>query len=477
MKNRHIVSLFAFLGALALASDAFAFATSTTRWTPNRTVTMHLSLGDPTPLSDGFASFDQSAADALNIWNTYLVHLRFASVIASPLPPADSDYDNSVLFSSSIFGEAFGSNTLAVTLISSRSNVRVETDVLVNDAYTWDSYRGPTRPDVYDFHRVILHEFGHVLGLEHPDEDRQTVTALMNSRSSNIDAVQTDDIAGARSLHDTGPAYLSGNPAPTLINLSTRALVGVGNNVLIGGFIIQGSQPATVILRAIGHSLAARGINAPLRDPVMELRGPSGVLVTENDDWVNGSDAATIASYRLDPSNSLESALLRTLAPGSYTVVIRAYDGGDGNLIGTGLVELYDLHTSSGRPGNIATRGQIASANDPMIGGFIIGPGSPKEIVVRGLGPSLARSGIANALANPTLQLVDASGNTLRTNDNWQTDPASARVQAVGLAPTEPVESALDTTLSPGSYTAVLRGLNGGTGVGLVEVYDLSPAP
>ncbi|MEO5721415.1 MAG: matrixin family metalloprotease [Chthoniobacterales bacterium] len=464
------------LASLLFVGHSFAFRESTNRWTLNRTVTIHLSLGPPDLLDDGFTSFNQSAADALNIWNNYLVHLRFAPVLASSLPAADSDADNSVFFESTIYGETFGLRTLAVTLVSSRNNVRVETDVIFNSAELWNSYRGPLRDDVADFHRVALHEFGHALGLEHPDQAGQVVNAIMNSRVSGVDALQADDIAGARSIYNNGPAYLTSNPAPNLVNLSTRAGVGTGEKVLIGGFIIQGSQPATVVLRAIGHSLAARGINNALDDPVMELRNAAGTLVAESDDWFEGPNAETIASYRLDPSNSLESALLQTLAPGSYTVIVHPYDDGTPNLSGTALVELYDLHTTNGRAGNIATRGQVL-ADDPMIAGYIIGGSQSKEVIVRGLGPSLSSAGIANALADPMLEVFNSSGTRVASNDNWQTDANAGRVQTVGLAPTQPVEAAIDITLNPGAYTAVLSGRNHGSGIGLVEVYDLSTAP
>jgi hypothetical protein len=438
---------------------------------------MHLSLGGHVILQDGFSSLNASAADALRIWNTHLAHMKFGWVLASPLPPSDSDVDESALLSDTVFGDAWGANTLAITLTSIRDSVRLESDVVFNKQLHWDSYRGPLQSGAVDFHRVALHEFGHVLGLNHPDENGQTVSAIMNSVVGDLAALQADDIAGARSLYDVGPPYLSSNPAPNLVNLSTRGLVGTGDNVLIGGFIIQGSQPATVILRAVGHSLAGRGITNALFDPVLELHDASGALVVENDDWISSSDAETIASYRLDPSNSLESALIRTLAPGNYTVVVHAFDNGDGNLSGTALVELYDLHKTSGRAGNISTRGQILTGNDVMIAGFIVGGSQSKEVVVRGLGPSLAGAGIRNALADPTLELVDSAGNQIATNDNWQTDVNAGAVQSFGLAPTQPVEAALDRVLAPGAYTCILRGKNGGVGVGLAEIYDVAPSP
>lgn len=477
MSNGKTLGRLAFLAAFFCATTLPAYVADTARWTLNRTVTMHLSLGGPIALSDGFSSFNQSAADALAVWNSYLVHLRFASVLDSSLPPDGSDYNNSVFFDSTVYGEAFGASTLAVTLTSARASGRIETDVIFNSARGWDSYRGPLRQDEFDFHRVALHEFGHVLGLDHPDEGGQTVTAIMNSRISNLDALQSDDIAGAHRMYDAGPAYLSSNPAPNLVNLSTRALVGTGENVLIGGFIIQGSQPATIVLRAIGHSLAARGINNALHDPVFELRNAAGTLIGESDDWVDGPDAETIASYHLDPSNSLEPALIRTLAPGSYTVIVHPYDSGVPALTGIGLVELYDLHSNNGRAGNISTRGQVLADGDVMIAGFIAGAGQNKEVIIRGLGPSLSSAGIANPLADPMLELFNSSGTRIASNDNWQSDPNASRVQNAGLAPAQPVEAALDATLSPGAYTAILSGTNRGIGIGLVEVYDLSAAP
>ncbi|HZE13855.1 MAG TPA: hypothetical protein VE086_08860, partial [Chthoniobacterales bacterium] len=183
-------------------------------------------------------------------------------------------------------------------------------------------------------------------------------------------------------------------------------------------------------------------------------------------------------SYHLDPSNSRESAILTTLNPGSYTVVVRSFDNGDGNLTGTAVVELYDLHTSGGRAGNISTRGQVlGDGSQLLIGGFIIGGTQSKTVVVRAIGPSLSAAGISQPLSDPLVELHDGSGTTLTSNDNWQTGPNAAQIQSQNLAPNQPTESALQATLNPGSYTAIVRSANGGTGVALVEVYDLSPAP
>ena len=468
---------FLFLLAIAFpATHAFAYVARGKRWTLNRNVVMHLSLGGNGPLQDGFASFDQSGADALNVWNQYLAHLKFSWIQGSTLPERDSDADNSVFFSDTVYGTSFGNRVLAVTLISSQSSVITETDVIFNSRETWNSYRGPLQ-GAQDLHRVALHEFGHVLGLDHPDDAGQQVIAVMNSVISSVDGLRQDDISGAQSLYNTGPAYLDSFPSSNLVNLSTRAFVGTGERVLIGGFIIQGSQPATVALRAIGHSLAGRGITNPLNDPMLELRNSSGTLIGQNDDWVSGADAETIASYRLDPSNSRESALVRTLDPGNYTTIVKAYDNGDGDLQGTGLIELYDLHATAGRAGNISTRGQILTGDDAMIAGFIIGGNQRKELVIRGLGPSLTSANVANSLSDPTIEVHDAAGNLILANDDWEADPNADRVRNVGLAPSEIREAALYANLNPGSYTAVMRGFNNATGIGLIEIYDLTPAP
>jgi hypothetical protein len=376
--------------------------------------------------------------------------------------------------SNTIYGDKFDSNTLAVTLVTPRDNHLIEADVIFNSAWDWDSYRGSEGPDAgQDFRRVALHEFGHVVGLDHPDDFGQHVTAIMNSVISSVDTLQADDINGAKSIYDSGPAFLTPNPAPSLVNLSTRAFVGTGDNVVIGGFIVQGSQSATVILRGIGNSLPAFGITNALSDPVIELHNAGGIIAT-SDDWIDDSWASTIASYHLDPSNSRESAILATLPPGSYTVELRAFDNGDGNLTGTGLIELYDLHTSGGRAGNISTRGFVSGGDQVLIGGFIVGGSQSKAVVVRALGPS---TGIPGALSDPMVELRDASGSLLFANDNWGTDPNAPQIQSEGLAPGNPAESALQATLNPGSYTAIVRSANGNPGVALVEIYDLSPSP
>ncbi|MEY2519777.1 MAG: hypothetical protein QOF24_1536 [Verrucomicrobiota bacterium] len=444
---------------------------------------MHLSLPpNPTgtPYIDGSASLNASAEDALNIWNQYLGHMRFVVDRNSVLPASGTDGDTSVLAASTFYGQSFGSRTLAVTLITpnfTNPEILDEADVIINSAIPFNSYPGPLRSDAQDFHRIALHEFGHVLGLDHPDEAGQSKLAIMNSTVSNIYTLQSDDILGAQSIYANGPDYQPSFPAPNLVNLSTRALVGTGERVLIGGFIVQGSQPATVVLRALGNSLRALGLGNTLHDPLMVLRDSNNNIIQTSDDWISNANPSATANYHLDPPNSRESAILATLNPGSYTFVVQAFDNGYGDLTGTTVIELYDLHTTGGRAGNISSRGQVLNGNDILIGGFIVGGSQAKEVVVRALGPSLAASNVANPLSDPTLELRDASGNLVDFNDNWGNHPKAALIQAEHFDPTKPAESALQDTLLPGNYTAIVRGAGSATGIGLVEIYDLSPPP
>jgi hypothetical protein len=258
--------------------------------------------------------------------------------------------------------------------------------------------------------------------------------------------------------------------AAQAINLSTRMRVQTGDNVGVGGFIISGTQPKTVIVRGIGPSLPVSGA---LADPVIEVHASGGELVATNDNWNDALTRQQIIDSGLAPSNDLESALWGTINPGSYTVVVR----GKNDATGIGLFEVYDLAQSVGKLGNSSTRGFVSTGNDVVIAGFILGNGTGDDrVVVRGLGPSLGQFGVPNPLQDPTLELRDQNGTLLRSNNDWAEDPAqAAEITAAGLAPTNAKESAIAATVPPGLYTAILAGTNATIGVGLVEVYDRGP--
>jgi hypothetical protein len=238
--------------------------------------------------------------------------------------------------------------------------------------------------------------------------------------------------------------------------------------VLIGGFIISGDVPKKVMLRAIGPSLAASGA---LANPTLALFDSSGAQVAFNDDWVNSDDKQAIMDTQIAPTNDKESAILQTLAPGPYTAKVASAD----NTTGLALVELYDLDSfGSSKAANISTRGLVQQGDDLLIGGFILGGSETQQIVVRGLGPSLANNGVANPLPDPAMELRDSQGTLIGADDNWQ-DAQKQELIDSQLAPSDPKESAIVANLQPGSYTAVISGATSGTGVALVEVYNVTP--
>ncbi len=270
------------------------------------------------------------------------------------------------------------------------------------------------------------------------------------------------------------PIYLENTKFPTVgpqaLNLSTKGLVSVGDNVLIGGFIVSGPAPKTMVLRALGPSLSGFGLSDVLADPVLSVYNSSGTLIATNDNWEADPGHSEIDANGLAPANLLESATLDSLAPGAYTVIVRGKDPTPG----IGLVELYDLSPQSNSTlTNMSTRGSVGTADDVLISGFIVGDVDSAIVVVRALGPSLAASGVSGVLSDPTLTIYDSAGSEIASNDNWQDNVNAIDVRKNGLAPPNPSESALVLHLPAGAYTAIVRGANGGTGVALAEVYTL----
>jgi hypothetical protein len=249
--------------------------------------------------------------------------------------------------------------------------------------------------------------------------------------------------------------------------------VQTGDNVGIGGFIITGSVPKHILVRAIGPSLTQFGVPNVLADPMLELHGPGSFVTVMNNNWrENPTQEAQIQATGIAPADDLESAIDATLAPGAYTAIVR---GSGSNGSGVALIEVYNLNqAASSRLDNISTRAFISTGDDIVIAGFILGGQSgPDRVIVRGIGPSLTTAGVPDALADPTLELHDNNGALLVANNDWQDDPIQAsELTSAGLAPSSNLESGIVTNLPPGLYTALLAGGNNGSGIGLVEVYD-----
>ena len=251
--------------------------------------------------------------------------------------------------------------------------------------------------------------------------------------------------------------------------------MGTGSNVAIGGFIVTGTQPKTVIVRAIGPSLPVPG---KLANPTLSLFGPDGALIASNDDWRSTQEAEIIAST-VPPTNDLESAIVAMLPASPDGIGYTAVMGGVNDTIGIGLVEAYDLDPGAdSKLANISTRGGVETGDDVLIGGIIVVGSSAQKTIVRAIGPSLGAAGVAGALPDPILELHDSNGAVIAGNDDWR-NTQEAEIIASTVPPNSDLESAIVATLpaSPGGigYTAIVRGVDGSTGVALVEFYALAP--
>lgn len=241
---------------------------------------------------------------------------------------------------------------------------------------------------------------------------------------------------------------------------------------MIAGFIITGNASKAVVIRGLGPSLTGSGMsNGLLADPIIELRNSSGLLLQQNNNWRDDQESQ-IEGGPFEPSDDRESVILRTLAPGAYTAILK----GVGNTTGVGTIEVYDNDSAAASQlANISTRGFVQTGQDVMIGGFILGSNTGNSrVAIRGLGPSLTGFGLSNVLGDPTLEMHNGNGTIMISNDDWTSDGVSAGLlTANGLAPSNPKESGIFADLPPGQYTAILAGKNSGTGLGLIEIYNL----
>lgn len=295
-------------------------------------------------------------------------------------------------------------------------------------------------------------------------------TLLVSGRATGTAhiSVMAKDIDGATASQTVTVNVM---PAPgRLVNISTRARVGTDADAMIGGFIMRGSAPKRVIIRALGPSLEANQVSGFLVDPRLELYNAAGGLIATSDNWGDFKKQAIIDTG-IPPKSQAEAAILTTLPSSTsgtaYTAIVR----GVNNTTGVALVEVYDLDAGPGSTLlNISTRARVGTAdNDSLIGGFFVGGADAKRVLVRAIGPSLP---LSDKLTDPKLELHNGDGALIAANNDWQSDQA-AEIQATGIAPTQPQESAILRTLAPGPYTAIVRTNTGTPGVGLVEVYQL----
>jgi hypothetical protein len=546
------------------------------------------------PLADNSASWNAVALSALNDWNAVLGRSRLVGTTSSSTASAEGDGITTVAFASTIYGDAFDTFTLAVTITDNYDDDKTptvkihEADLIVNTGLTWNSYRGTLQSDPVDLRRVILHEFGHVLGLGHPDEASppQNVITIMHSTVSNTENLQADDVAGVRFLYNTplvtpkvtlqpmsqtvnvgdpvalafavngqstpppanellsyswffkatgaesfeklftlntpnlafgstqlpdaGSYYLeimtpdttvdsntvtlTVNPIATnattaLRNLSTRGTAGAGAHSMIAGFVVKGTSSKTVLIRAIGPTLATFGVTGTLADPQLTLRDNNSTTVaTSLAAWDSGPNADNIrtTSGRVGafalPAGSRDAVILTTITPGSYTAQATSRSGATGNA----LIEVYDADVSpdaSSRLANLSTRGYVGTGSNILIAGFSVqGPGA-HTYLIRVAGASLTQYGVTDPLFDPYLRLFHDS-TQLRETDDWDSPAATQPVlktafgQVGAFTFTDRKESAMLVTLPPGNYTAQASGNdnNGSSsaiGSGLIEIYEM----
>ncbi len=252
-----------------------------------------------------------------------------------------------------------------------------------------------------------------------------------------------------------------------LANLSSRGYCQTGNAVLVNEFVVQGRGSGSFVTRCVGPSLP--GVSDALQDPTATLLNARGQILDANNDWMQNPDKDEISATGLAPKDPREPAMIDTLAAGVYTLVAQGVSRSQGSA----LPEIYDLSNGTVQISAMGTRGFVSTGDHVLLSGFIITGTAPARLLFRALGPSLADAGLSPVLPNPALELYNANGTLVATNDDWRETQAS-EIADTGLAPRNDLESAIVVTLNPGAYTLVTRGVNGTTGLGFAQIYDLS---
>ncbi len=411
---------------------------------PNGNIPLQLQLGTPpATLIDGVSNWDDVGVTALTAWNAGLVRSKFTYVKDSTAAKSVTNRLNNVFFDSKIYGEDFGERVLAVTAGRSSGLTRIEADVVVNTKYTWNSYRGTLRSSPYDLQRVLLHEFGHVLGLNHPDlaTPPQSVTAIMNSAVSNTDALQSDDLAGADQLYGNIPPP---DPAGNLANVTVAA-----------------GSPLSLALTNTSSA------NTRYTWTFTRLGGSTRILLDgDGNPW-------TSSAFTLFSAQSSDA--------GTYSVA--AINGSLTSAYVSAQVNVTAVNTVGSRLPNLSARARAGSGDDTFIVGFVINGSTAKRVMIRAVGPTLVDSGIASPLADPKLKLFksgsDGTSTQIGENDNWSADATEAtalrttasRLGASALS-NGSKDAAMLVTLVPGVYSAIVDAQGGQPGIALVEAYD-----
>lgn len=550
-----LAAVLVFCGVL---QPAEAYVMDSRRWNSGP-ITMHISL-DAAPLSkplaDGSTSWGQVARQALDEWNAVISRSQFVAVMDSTAPVGRQNGVNNVFFSPTVYGEAWGSGVVGMTITVTQGAGgarRAESDVLFNSAAPMNSYRGAlgSAGPWFDFKRLALHEFGHVLGLGHPDDSGQNKVSVMNSAMSDTDHLTEDDIEGAQQGYGApagfasgvapsivsvagGPSAVAGStttfsvvakgtgpftylwkrdglvvdgeagpslvlesvkvddagaytvmisnavgsvstfvgqltvvaPAPArLCNLSVRTTLAKQQTLVVG--LTAAGGPLPVLLRAVGPTLSAFGVSGAMPDPSLAVY-KDGILMDSNENW-GGSTALSQAflsagAFAL-PAGSLDAALVRSIEGGN-TVQVSAVEAGNV------LVEAYEMPNAGGaKLVNLSARNRVGEGADALVAGFTLSGEAPRTVLIRGIGPTLAKYGVPGVLADPKLELY--SGATkIGGNDSWDSSQAGVFAKAGAFTlPEGSKDAALVVTLPPGSYTVQLTGNNGTTGEGMIEVY------